>query len=175
MKRPCFFLDRDGIINIDTGYIYKKEDYIFQKNAFNFLKKIQEKYLLIIITNQSGISRGFYSEEEYHSLTTWIKSELKKEDIVLTEVYHCPHQEEDNCTCRKPKPGNFLKAIEKHKIDIKNSWMIGDRESDIEASIHAGIQNHILIAPNDTKTQAKYRYTNLTVLLEDIDSKKIPL
>ena len=141
------FLDRDGVINLDKAYVSKIEDFEFCKGIFEALKHFQNLgYLLIIVTNQSGIGRGYYSEEAFQKLTEWMQKEFLHVKIKIDGIYHCPHTPEANCACRKPKSGMFLKAIEDFDIDVKNSWMIGDKPSDIKAANGAGITKTILLS-----------------------------
>lgn len=140
------FLDRDGVINLDKAYVSKIEDFEFCEGVFEALAHFQRLgYLLIIVTNQSGIGRGYYSEEDFQILSDWMQKELLHVKIKIDAIYHCPHAPEVNCACRKPKSGMFLKAIEDFDIDVANSWMIGDKETDMEAAIVAGIPNTILL------------------------------
>lgn len=142
----AIFLDRDGVINLDKAYVSKIEDFEFCEGVFEALTHFQNLgYLLIIVTNQSGIGRGYYTEEDFQKLTAWMRKELLHVRIKIDAVYHCPHAPEANCACRKPQSGMFLKAIEDFDIDVKQSWMIGDKPSDIEAALGAGILNTILL------------------------------
>lgn len=142
----AIFLDRDGVINLDKAYVSKIEDFEFCEGVFEALTHFQNLgYLLIIVTNQSGIGRGYYTEEDFQKLTAWMRKELLNVKIKIDAVYHCPHAPEANCACRKPQSGMFLRAIEDFDIDVKQSWMIGDKPSDIEAALGAGILNTILL------------------------------
>jgi len=144
--QKAVFLDRDGVINVDKAYVSKIEDFEFCQGVFEALTHFQNLgYLLIIVTNQSGIGRGYYSEEDFQILSTWMRKEFLHVKITIDAVYHCPHAPEENCGCRKPKSGMFLKAIEDFDIDVANSWMIGDNQTDIQAAIGAGISNTILL------------------------------
>ncbi len=147
MKR-ALFLDRDGVINKEKNYLYKIEDFEFIDGVFETCKYFQDKgYLIIVITNQAGIARGKYSEEDFTKLTNWMLKEFKKKNIVISKVYHCPHHPDFNveCSCRKPKPGMILQAQKEFKIDLKNSILVGDKNSDIEAGVNAGIEENYLI------------------------------
>lgn len=148
--QKAVFLDRDGVINIDKSYVYKIEDFEFCEGVFEALAYFQRLgYLLIIVTNQSGIGRGYYTEENFKTLSRWLKDELLKRGISLSAIYHCPHAPEQNCHCRKPKSGMFFDAIKEFDIDVANSWMIGDKQTDIEASRGAGIANDILLGKSN--------------------------
>lgn len=142
----AIFLDRDGVINVDKAYVSKIEDFEFCEGVFEALIHFQTLgYLLIIVTNQSGIGRGYYSEEDFQKLTAWMQKELLHVKIKIDAIYHCPHAPILNCSCRKPKSGMLLQAIEDFNIDVKSSWMIGDKQTDIEAALGAGVTNTILL------------------------------
>jgi D-glycero-D-manno-heptose 1,7-bisphosphate phosphatase len=144
--KKAIFLDRDGVINVDKGYVYKIDDFEFMKGIFDALLALQKAgYLLIIVTNQSGIGRGYFSEKAYKKLTDWMLGEFKKKDIFISKVYHCPHTPEEKCKCRKPMPGMLLRAIDEFNIDSNSSWMIGDKRSDMEAGKRAGVKKCLLV------------------------------
>ncbi|ACM93290.1 D,D-heptose 1,7-bisphosphate phosphatase [Nautilia profundicola AmH] len=137
------FLDRDGVINIDTGYVGRIKDFKFKDGIFELLKLLQNLgFSLFIVTNQSGIARGYYSEEDFYKLTEWMKEEFKKKGIEIKDVRFCPHHPNitGECECRKPKPGMILDLAKEYGIDLKNSIMIGDSDRDIEAAKRAGIE-----------------------------------
>ena len=147
--RRAIFLDRDGVINEDLGYVGKREDFHFLPGVFEALQYFQKLgFLLIIVTNQSGIARGYYTVQDFLSLSEWMKEELRKRDITITDIFYCPHHPEDGCECRKPKPGMILEAAKRYDIDLSASWMIGDKPSDIEAAKNAGIPHTILLDDN---------------------------
>lgn len=140
------FLDRDGVINEDLGYVHKIEDFHFIRGCIDALKVLQKKgFALIIVTNQSGIGRGYYSEQDYQQLTAWYRNELSKSGVVITDVFHCPHSPNEQCDCRKPKAGLFIQAAEKYSINFYQSLMVGDKVSDIEAANAVGIQQTYLL------------------------------
>lgn len=144
--KAAVFLDRDGVINVDHGYVSKKEDFKFTEGVFSVLRMLAEKgYLLIMVTNQSGIGRGYYTEDDFVRLTEWVLERFRDENIEITAVYHCPHAPEEQCQCRKPAPGMLLRAMEDHKIDPSASWMVGDKLSDMEAADAAGVQKRVII------------------------------
>ena len=155
--KKIVFLDRDGVINIDHGYVSKKNSFKFQDFIFEFCRFVTSiNFDLIIVTNQSGIGRGMYSEEEFNILNSWMLAEFKKQSVDILDVFYCPHHPDKGCECRKPAPGMFLNAIEKYNIDIDKSWMIGDKESDITASSLAGIENNIIVSNKDIDSSAKH-------------------
>jgi D-glycero-D-manno-heptose 1,7-bisphosphate phosphatase len=146
MTINTIFLDRDGVINIEKNYLYKIEDFDFVRGVFSACRHyIKKGYKIIIVTNQSGISRGYYSLKDYQILTNWMMNQFKINNIEILDVFHCPHSPNDRCSCRKPMPGMFLKAQKKYDINMKNSWVIGDKEADIIAANVSGIENTILV------------------------------
>ena len=142
------FLDRDGVINIDYGYVSNIKNFEFKNGIFELLDLLQKKgYKLFIVTNQSGIARGYYSEDDFHKLMNHIINELKKKDIEIMDYTHCPHHPDitGECECRKPNPGMILNLAKKYDINLKNSIMIGDKQSDIQAAKNAGINKNYLV------------------------------
>ena len=139
---PALFLDRDGVINIEKNYLYRIEDFEFIDGIFDLCRFFQKKgYKIVVVTNQSGICRGYYSKEDFAKLTTWMEREFAKEGVMIAKTYHCPHHPEftGKCSCRKPEPGMFLKAKEELCLDMQNSVMVGDKLSDLEAAKRAGV------------------------------------
>ena len=140
------FLDRDGVINIEKDYLYKIEDFEFVDGAFSSLKYLQSKgYKLFIITNQSGIGRGYYTQEDFDKLTSWMLEQFKQNNINISQVELCPHNPQDNCDCRKPKTKMIDNILENYNINLENSWLIGDKSSDIQCAINANIKNTIQV------------------------------
>lgn len=137
----AIFLDRDGVINKDPGlnsYVSKIEDFIINKGVYEALINLQKKgFILIVITNQSGIARGHYSKEDFFKITDFMINDLKNKGIEIKEVYFCPHHPDENCNCRKPKIFFVEEARKKYNIDLENSWLIGDSETDIELGINS--------------------------------------
>ena len=162
-----FFIDRDGVINKEIGYLHKIEDFHFINGVIDALKYIAEKdYKIVIITNQSGIGRGLYSEDDLIKLNLWMTKSLAKEGIELMGILYCPHSPEDDCHCRKPKPGLFIEAKTKFNIDMNKSWSVGDKETDIIAARSSGIENTILVRSghkiDERNTMAKYVIDSLS-------------
>ena len=169
MSKKALFLDRDGVINVEKEYLYKQEDFEFIDGIFELCKHYQDLgYLIFIVTNQSGISRGFYSEDDFSQLTQWMLSEFAKKGIKITKVYHCPHhpQYSGACECRKPKPGMLLDAAKEFSVDLANSIMIGDKERDIEAGLNAGLREAYLF--NEDGSIKNSKATKIVKKLDEI-------
>jgi D-glycero-D-manno-heptose 1,7-bisphosphate phosphatase len=147
------FLDRDGVINVDTGHPHKIEDIVFIDGIVDLILTAKSAGAkIIVVTNQSGIGRGMYSEQEFRGLMDWMNAELKKHGASWDEYYFCPHvpsnsddDPADACECRKPKPGLILRAAREYNIDLARSALVGDKASDILAGGAAGIGNAFLV------------------------------
>lgn len=158
-KNKAVFLDRDGTINYDYGYVYKKDKLSFLPGVIESLKRLQKAgYLLIIITNQSGIGRGYFTLDEYIEFNDYMLGKLKEKGVYIDKVYFCPHTDLDNCDCRKPKLGLFYQAIDDYNIDLYNSYAIGDNERDLAICMETPICGILLnkdskkfISKNDLK------------------------
>lgn len=132
MKNKVVFLDRDGTINVDYGYVYQKEKLDFLPGVIEGLKKLQNAgYKLIIVTNQSGIGRGYFSENQFLEFNEYFLSKLSEKGILIDKVYYCKHLPDDNCECRKPKIALFEQAIKDFNIDLDNSFAVGDNIRDL--------------------------------------------
>lgn len=170
----ALFLDRDGVVNVEINYLYRVEDFRFIEGILNLCKYYQNMgYIIIIVTNQSGIDRGYYSESDFNVLTLWMIDEFAKNGIEIKKVYFCPHHPDISftCSCRKPNPGMILDAQKEFDIDLKHSILVGDKESDIEAAISAGIDKTYLF--DEKKTVKKSKATKVVSKLEDIYSVDI--
>ena len=145
--KKAVILDRDGTINVEKDYLYKIEDFVFEKGVIEGLKLLQEMgYIFVVVTNQSGIARGYYTEEDVEILNAHIQEILNDKGIKIEKFYYCPHHPEKGigkykvqCKCRKPQTGMLDQAVEEFDIDRKASFMVGDNISDIEAGINAGM------------------------------------
>ncbi|WP_198783158.1 D-glycero-beta-D-manno-heptose 1,7-bisphosphate 7-phosphatase [Shewanella putrefaciens] len=147
------FLDRDGVINKDHGYVHQVDDFEYIEGVFEACLALKQMgYKLVVVTNQSGIARGMYSEDQFHSLTEWMDWNFADKGVELDGIYYCPHHAEKgigeykvDCDCRKPKPGMLNDAAKFLKIDLPQSVMVGDKAEDMQAAKAAGVTTRILV------------------------------
>lgn len=151
--KKALFLDRDGVINKEINYLHKSDDFVFIDGVFETCKDFQKAgYLIIIITNQAGIGRGYYTRKDFEILNEWMLNQFNKMGICISDVYYCPHHPENgigefkmDCPNRKPNPGMIFQAKEKFNIDLKKSILVGDKESDILCGKNAGVGKSYLV------------------------------
>jgi D-glycero-D-manno-heptose 1,7-bisphosphate phosphatase len=149
----ALFLDRDGIINIDYGYVHKIENFEFVDGIFELCQlAISKGYQIFVITNQAGIARGYYDKQTFEALSQWMVSKFKEQNVSIGKVYYCPHHPDKgvnefvmSCDCRKPEPGMIMQAQQEYSIALADSIFIGDKISDMQAASNAGIQTRILV------------------------------
>ena len=142
-KHRAVFIDRDGTINtyVPDSYTWKIEDFEWLPEAKDGLRMLSKTdYKIVVVSNQSGIGKGKYAEEDVNVLHAWMLEECKKEDIRIDAIYICPHHSDEGCICRKPNPGMMHQAAEELNINLKKSWMIGDNPTDVEAGRRAGVK-----------------------------------
>ena len=161
MAIKTIFLDRDGVINKEVNYLNKIENFEFIEGVFDACLYFQDlEYKIIIISNQSGIARGYFNENDYKILTKWMLDKFYENNVSILDIFYCPHLPESKCNCRKPKPGMFNNAKSKYNITMQDSWMLGDSESDITAAHAAGISNTILVRSghliDESSSKAKF-------------------
>ncbi len=151
-KQKALFLDRDGIINVDHGYVSKIDDFEFVEGIFDLIRIFADAgYLIFVVTNQSGIGRGYYTQEKFETLTRWMIQTFHANDIEIKEVQYCPHIPQENCQCRKPNIGMIKNILANHDIDLNSSWMIGDKQSDIDLAHNADIGSSIAVGKRTIK------------------------
>lgn len=154
------FLDRDGTINVEKNYLYKIDDFEFLPRALDGMKMLCDAgYILIIITNQSGIARGYYTERDYKKLTDYMIQECAEHGVKLTDVLYCPHlrgaavpKYDCECDCRKPATGLFKQAVEKYDINLSESYAIGDKMRDLTICNDTGCRGYLIGGANDTES-----------------------
>lgn len=145
MAIAAVFLDRDGTLNIDKGYVHRIEDWEWIPGAIGAIAGFKKAgFLVIVVSNQAGIARGYYHEQDVFNLNVLINRELKEHGTVIDKFYHCPHHPEFGlvraCACRKPLPGMIEKAAQDFDIDLGRSWLVGDKASDVQAGLAAGVK-----------------------------------
>lgn len=180
--RPAAFLDRDGVINLDHGYVYRREDFEFVPGTLAACARLRSLGLaLVVVTNQAGIARGLYGEDDFRRLTDWMKAAFAAAGAPLDGVYHCPHHPQAQrpeyrrvCACRKPAPGMLLAAMRDLSLEPARSVLFGDKASDIEAGAAAGVGQLVLLGtdgravpPAETSTRAGARFASLADALDD--------
>lgn len=157
MRYPAVFFDRDGVLNEDFGYVYRAQDFVWKAGAIESIRSFKRKgYLLYVITNQSGVARGFYSEDDVRKLHMWMNDELQQ--IIGEKIdgfYYCPHHPflgssayTCDCECRKPKPGLIEKALSNGRINLQESFLIGDKSTDLLAAKAIGMKGYLFQGEN---------------------------
>ena len=176
MKRRALFLDRDGVVNEDTGYVHDKRDCVFVHGIFEIVQyATMIGYEVVIVTNQAGIGRGYFSADQFDRFTEWMLDQFRKEGATISAVYHCPHHPEFGvgrykvaCECRKPRPGMLKQAEKDLNLDLTTSVIVGDKISDLEAGARAGVGRGFLFArrANVASLSHACNYASIENLLE---------
>ncbi len=159
-RRKAAFLDRDGVINLDRAYVSRWEEFEFVPGAIDAMRRLKEAgYALVVVTNQSGIARGYYGEAQYQALTAAMKQALADAGAAVDAVYHCPHHPKGEvaelaieCDCRKPAPGMILRAAQDLNLSLPDSILVGDKPSDIEAARAAGVGKAYIVQSDNTES-----------------------
>lgn len=140
------FLDRDGTINVEIGYLHEPEKFRFEVGVPEALRMLKDAgYKLVVVTNQGAVGRGMYTEDDLRRTNEFMQRELMKKGVALDGIYYCIHRKEEGCHCRKPEPGMMLKAMEDLQLSPDQSWMIGDKLKDIEAGKRSGLRTILVL------------------------------
>ena len=169
MASKALFLDRDGVINVEKNYLYKIEDFEFIDGIFELCRYyLAKEYKIFVVTNQSGIARGYYSVDDFLKLTDFMEKEFLKNGVTISKTYFCPHHPDmsGECSCRKPKAGMLFNARDEFNIDLENSIIIGDKERDIEAGLNANLKQTYLFSQDIRSSKATKIVKNLKELME---------
>jgi D-glycero-D-manno-heptose 1,7-bisphosphate phosphatase len=175
MKKACF-LDRDGVLIVEAHYLSKPSQVEIIPGVPEALKKLKDAgYLIIVVTNQAGIARGYFPEDNVAMVHAEIDRQLKKAGTSIDAYYYCPHHLEGsipelsiNCECRKPKPGMFFQAAKDHDINLSESFMVGDKFSDIEAAKNAGCKQAVMVRTGHGKTQLEKQSPGNTPVFDNL-------
>lgn len=160
MPRPAVFLDRDGTLNVEKEYLYRIQDWEWIPGATDALRLINQMgYLAVVVTNQAGVARGYYSESDIVILHNYVDRMLAEMGARIDAYYYCPHHPEHgevrDCPCRKPQPGMLFRAQRELDIDLEKSWLIGDKLSDVDAARQAGV-SPVLVLTGYGELQREY-------------------
>ncbi len=175
--RRALFLDRDGVINVDHGYVHHKSNFQFIDGIFDLMTEATRRgYYLFVVTNQSGIARGLYTERDFHELTDWMCNQFSYRGVHIKKVYFSPYHpsegigeyRKDDCS-RKPKPGMIIQAKADFGIDLSKSILIGDKDTDIQAGLAAGVGRNIHYVPDlGLLNQRRQEYSYISSVREAI-------
>ena len=164
------FLDRDGIINYDKGFVFRIEDVTFVEGIFELCNYFRQRdFEIVIVTNQSGLGRGLYTEQDFKRTMNFILERFKEEGVEILDYFYCPHKPTDLCKCRKPLPELFINAIQKFNVLAEDCISIGDRDTDIVAAVGAGIQHNYLFANNEVGTSQMHEPIHVNSLIEIVE------
>lgn len=150
-NRKAIILDRDGTLNVDPGYVHKVEDFALLPGVIEGLNLLKEEYIFFIVSNQSGIGRGYYGEKDFWNFTNRLLAEFEQHDINVEAVFFCPHHPDVDCQCRKPNTQFMEEILSEYELDLNNSWMIGDHPSDVQFGINAGLKTVYLFTGHGVK------------------------
>lgn len=173
-KNKAIFLDRDGTLNEEVDYLHEWQKMVLIPGTVEALKILQEKgYLLVVVTNQSGVARGYFTMKEVDEVNQYMSQCLEKEGVHIERFYCCPHGASDGCQCRKPQPHMYLQAAKDFNIDVTQSYLVGDKISDIQAAFSMNAGFGLVLSGHDIEEQwiQKYRnhcYKNLLEFAESI-------
>lgn len=179
---PALFLDRDGVINREINYLYRIADFQFIDGAFSTCRAFQAAgYRIIVVTNQGGIGRGYYTEADFHTLNSWMIQQFQTEGVEIAQTYFSPHHPTHGIgdyRCdhpdRKPNPGMILRAQRDWQIDLSASVLVGDKESDIQSGLNAGVRQNILVRSGHVIDEANSQATAIADSIADVPQLVLP-
>jgi D-glycero-D-manno-heptose 1,7-bisphosphate phosphatase len=174
MKQRALLLDRDGVINVDHGYVHHSDNFNFIDGIFELARTAcASGYRLVVITNQAGIGRGYYSEQQFHQLTQWMCNQFLSAGAPIEKVYFSPFHPTEGLgkykkdhISRKPRPGMILLAQQELDLDLENSILIGDKASDMQAGIAAGVGTNLLFSKHPPRKLSGLPYKAIATLRE---------
>lgn len=165
------FLDRDGTINVDTGYISDPDELVFIRGAKEGVRLLKDKgFSVFVVTNQSGVGRGYFSIEKLKTVNDRLHGEFTKEGIIIDGIYFCPHHPNDKCRCRKPKPKMVLDIAEQHRIDLGRSYFIGDKLIDVQTGKNAGCRTVLIDTGTNPHIEDEDDWTQPDFIAKDLHS-----
>lgn len=177
-RNKALFLDRDGVINVDTGYVHRRESFEFIPGIFELCRAAQSLgYLLVVATNQAGIARGYYSESDFNDLMEWMMAKFTENKVSITRLYYCPYHPvfgvgryKYDSPDRKPNPGMLLRAQSDLDLDLASSILVGDKLSDIQAGRAAGVGTQVLLSSEHEECEPQKTLYYVSSSLDDIRS-----
>jgi D-glycero-D-manno-heptose 1,7-bisphosphate phosphatase len=155
--RPAVFLDRDGTVIEDRGHLADPSEVVFYPDTVDALKRLQEHFLLFVVTNQPWVARGILTLEDVHRVNARVVSNLAERSVVITAVYVCPHERSDGCSCIKPNPCFLLRAAAQYGVDLRRSFTIGDHPHDVEFARSVGARGVYVRTGHGSKHLAELR------------------
>jgi D-glycero-D-manno-heptose 1,7-bisphosphate phosphatase len=156
MKNKAVFIDRDGTINVDGPYLSDPDKFRMYPGVGKGVKRLKDAgFKIIVVTNQSGIARGYFTEDDLAAVHNRMKEEFARFGVSLDGIYYCPHHPDEGCNCRKPEPGLLLKATADHEIDTARSYMVGDKQLDMIAGAKIGAQTLLVSSETERRMPGK--------------------
>ncbi|HEU4962643.1 MAG TPA: HAD family hydrolase [Bacilli bacterium] len=176
MGDKAVFLDRDGVINDHVRYVNTPADLILFPGVGKAIRKLNDAgFKVFVVTNQGGVGLGFMKEEALHRIHDKMEAELKKDGAILDEIAYCAHKPKAGCACRKPEPKMILDLADKYDIDVKRSYMVGDRDFDIQAGRKAGAKTIFIGATGESHSDADHHEKTLVDAVEWILQQEVVL